>query len=158
MITYQNQVKGFRLYHRKQLTGWLQQIIRNHHKKVGTIQYIFCSDAEILHINNTFLKHNYYTDIITFDYSEGNILNAEIYISVETVASNAQLFHVKPKDELYRVMVHGVLHLLGYKDKTKTEQSTMRNTEDKCLEILNIQLSKHNSKRKKFVSRETKTI
>lgn len=157
MIEFKNNVKGFRLYHRNQLIVWLQKVARKHQKTIGTLHYTFCSDAEILHLNQTFLNHNYYTDIITFDYSEGNTLSAEIFISVETVASNAELFHVKPKDELHRVMVHGLLHLLGYKDKIKTEQKNMRILENECLEILQPLISKSNLISKNVVSRETKT-
>ncbi len=147
MIQFLNNFSGFRLQHKQVIADWLAKTAQNEGKAIANIQYVFCSDAEILEINKTFLKHNYYTDIITFDYSQNNDLEAEIYISIETVRSNAMLFHVKPAEELNRVIVHGLLHLTGYNDKTKQEAGIMRNKENECLNELNKLLLKQKVKK-----------
>jgi rRNA maturation RNase YbeY len=152
VIQFVNNFPGFRFFNKTIITNWLAKIAKAEGKTISNVQYIFCSDAEILEINKSFLKHNYFTDIITFDYSQNNDLEAEIYISIETVRSNAVLFHVKPTEELNRVIVHGLLHLLGYNDKTKQDAEAMRTQENMCLEHLN----KMVMKRKRIVSRGTK--
>ena len=154
MIQFVNNFPGFRFFNKTIITNWLAKIAKAEGKTISNVQYIFCSDAEILDINKSFLKHNYYTDIITFDYSQNNDLEAEIYISIETVRSNAVLFHVKPAEELNRVIVHGLLHLIGYDDKTKPKAEEMKTQENLCLE----QLNKMIIKQKKTVSRGTKSI
>ena len=105
-------------------------------KELGLVNYIFCSDVRLLDINNQFLKHNYYTDIITFDNTDGALIAGEMYISVDRVIDNSLKFNVKEYYELCRVMVHGLLHLLGYKDKSKKEIETMRAKEDYYLKQL----------------------
>ncbi|PKO97451.1 MAG: rRNA maturation RNase YbeY [Bacteroidetes bacterium HGW-Bacteroidetes-7] len=105
--------------------------------KVGDINIIFCSDSYILDINNKYLKHNYYTDVITFDYCEGKFLNGDIIISIDTVRVNANLYKSTFDNELHRVIIHAVLHLMGYKDKTKKEKEIMRDAEDKALLLIN---------------------
>lgn len=100
---------------------------------VGDINIIFCSDSYILDINNRYLKHNYYTDVITFDYSDGRFLSGDIIISVDTVKENALLYKSTFENELHRVIIHGILHLMGYKDKSKMEKATMREAEDRAL-------------------------
>ena len=119
----------------KSTTHWIKTVIKNLNKKLGDITYIFCSDAEILRINQSFLNHDYYTDIITFDYTEGDKLSGDLFISLETVQSNAIKFKTEFNEELRRVMIHGVLHLCGYNDKTSEEQKVMRAKENEALAL-----------------------
>lgn len=99
-------------------------------KNFGTLNYIFCNDAHLLQINREYLKHDTYTDIITFDYSEKKIISGDIFISIERVTENAEKFKQPFEIELQRVMVHGILHLIGYNDKSSQEKETMRAKED----------------------------
>lgn len=116
--------------------SWLQAVAHQEDVKIFQLNYIFCSDEEILEINRKFLQHDYYTDIITFPYqAEGDQLFADIYISLDTVKSNAQEYAVGFEDELKRVMVHGLLHLAGYKDKTEQEAAVMRQRENESLAL-----------------------
>jgi rRNA maturation RNase YbeY len=117
------------------IVDWVAQVAAIHGKKVGEINYLFCSDAKILEYNNLFLNHDYYTDIITFDHSLDNQLAGDIYIGLETVESNAHSLCVDFKTELHRVIIHGVLHLCGYKDKTPEEESIMHEQEDNALSL-----------------------
>ncbi len=120
----------------KQLTkNWIKKVVQTHGFKLGTINYIFCSDDEILRINLQYLNHNYFTDIITFPYKEGNIISSDMYISIDTVRSNSEKYKQNFYDELNRVMIHGVLHLVGFNDKTKGEKEKMRREEEVCLNI-----------------------
>lgn len=118
------------------LIDWVFQVASLHGKKVGEINYIFCSDKEILEINEQYLQHDYYTDIITFDYSEQDIISGDIYIGAETVASNARLFGFPFEIELHRVIIHGILHLCGFKDKTPGTEKIMHEKEDEALKFL----------------------
>ena len=115
---------------------WIINIINSFDKKIGEVIFVFCSDKHILKVNNDFLKHDYYTDIITFDYCKKNIVSGDLVISTDTVRSNALKFNKEFKDELHRVVIHGILHLLGFKDATDSEKTEMRNQEDKALSIL----------------------
>ena len=114
---------------------WLRAVAAKHGRKIGNVSYIFCDDNEILEINRQFLQHDYFTDIITFDNSTGNTLNGDIFISLETVKSNAEEYGKLFENELKRVIVHGILHLCGQNDKTETEAAQMRKMEDEALEI-----------------------
>ena len=105
-------------------------------KKIGEIHYIFCDDEKILEINRQFLQHDYYTDIITFDYCEGDTLSGDIFISVDTVSANAKEYSVSFDEELKRVMIHGILHLCGQNDKTADEQQEMRIKENNALRMI----------------------
>ena len=109
---------------------WLNQVISNEDKEEGDITYIFCDDDYLLEKNIRFLNHNTLTDVITFDYCEGNTVSGDIFISIERVKENSEVFKVDFLTELNRVMVHGLLHLLGYKDKTKRESNIMRKKEN----------------------------
>ena len=109
---------------------WLNQVISNEDKEEGDITYIFCDDDYLLEKNIRFLNHNTLTDVITFDYCEGNSVSGDIFISIERVKENSEVFKVDFLTELNRVMVHGLLHLLGYKDKTERESNLMRKKED----------------------------
>ena len=116
--------------------SWLKQVIRTENKKLGELNYIFCSDAFLANVNLQYLNHTALTDIITFDTSEdGHLIEGEIYISIERVRENAIKFKVSIDQELHRVMVHGVLHLLGYSDKTSQQKKIMRKKEDAYLSL-----------------------
>ena len=113
---------------------WLKKVVKSENKKVQNLVFIFCDDNYLLEKNITFLKHKTLTDVITFDYCNGNQINGDVFISVERVKENCQKFNTTFLNELDRVMVHGLLHLLGYKDKTKSEAKIMRQKEDFYLE------------------------
>ena len=112
------------------LEPWVKGAIKEEKKELGVINYVFCNDESLLEKNQTYLNHNTYTDIITFDYSEKNCINGDLYISVDRVKENALKFAVPFAVELKRVMIHGILHLIGYKDKSEKEQKLMREKED----------------------------
>ncbi len=126
--------KQFTLKRRKQLKIFILDIFKKKNKKLGSLRYIFCSDNELLQINRRYLNHDFFTDIITFDLGTGGTIEGEIYISVERVKENARLWHTTLKEELHRVIFHGVLHLCGYKDKLKEEKKEMRRKEDRLLQ------------------------
>ncbi len=111
-------------------TQWLQKVASDENATIQNLTYIFCSDEYLLNMNIKYLAHDYYTDIITFPYQEGKVIEADLYISVDRVAENAGEFRVDFRNELNRVMVHGLLHLLGYKDKTTEDVTIMRSKED----------------------------
>ena len=117
------------------INRWIKVIAAHWGRKVGNITYIFCSDARILEVNKQYLQHDYFTDIITFDYVEGNKISGDLFISLETVRSNADKYSQSFEMEAKRVIIHGVLHLLGLKDKTDADAFEMRNAENKALEM-----------------------
>ncbi|MBO5978678.1 MAG: rRNA maturation RNase YbeY [Bacteroidales bacterium] len=119
------------------VSRWLKQLAAFHRRKLGDINYIFCSDKKILEVNIEYLGHDYYTDIITFDYDEGLRVSGDLFISLETVASNAEMLGIAYEEELMRVMAHGVLHLCGFKDKSDEDAANMRLREQEALAILN---------------------
>lgn len=122
------------LKNRKILKGFIEKIFLQKGQKIGSLTYIFCSDDYLLKINKDFLKHDFYTDVITFDLSNSNFeVEGEIYISVERVRDNAEKLGSTIKEELHRVIFHGALHLCGYKDKLKNDIIIMRKEEDECL-------------------------
>lgn len=124
----------FRLLHQEELRKWITNAARENNFQPEEVNYIFCSDHYLLQLNKKFLDHNFYTDIITFDNSSGNKkISADIFISIDSVKTNAGKFQTGFKDELHRVMIHGMLHLLGYKDKTKKDQLVMRTKENEWL-------------------------
>lgn len=114
---------------------WIKEIISKEKKIVGDINFNLINDKELLKINQEFLHHNTLTDIITFDYCEGKQINGEIYISADRITENAKKFNTPFQDELLRVIIHGVLHLCGYTDKSKEEKIKMRKKEDACLKF-----------------------
>ena len=136
MINFTSENIDFHLDNQKEISLWLQCTASVYQKKIGTLNYVFCSDNIILNINNQYLNHNYCTDIITFDYSEKSIISGDIYISIETVKSNAEQYHTQFEDELHRVIVHGLLHLTGQNDKTENEKTQMTVKENMALELL----------------------
>jgi rRNA maturation RNase YbeY len=112
---------------------WIRQIAQDYQKQIGRINFVFCNDIKILEINKQFLNHDYYTDIITFDYSEGEKISGDIYISLDTVASNAAELNTNLEEEIDRVMIHGILHLCGQSDKTEQEKAIMTTKENLAL-------------------------
>ena len=127
----------FSLPNEPKVIAWLDQIATNHNHQVEELNYIFCTDDYLLEINRTHLDHDYYTDIITFDNSDtANQLEGDIFISIDRVRENAHHHSTTFEDELSRVMAHGLLHLLGYSDKTDDEQKEMREKENACLSLL----------------------
>jgi rRNA maturation RNase YbeY len=126
----------FNLKHRQIIKAWIASFVVAEKKKVGELNFIFCNDEYLREINIRHLNHDYYTDVITFDYTENNTISGDIFISVDTVFDNAKVYKTTFSDELYRVMVHGVLHLCGYKDATKKQQEIMREAETFCLKKL----------------------
>ena len=118
-----------------EVTDWIIRVAASHGKKTGDLNYIFCSDVRILEVNNQYLQHDYFTDIITFDYSEEKKISGDIYIGIETVASNAVFLGATYESELNRVIIHGVLHLCGFKDKTPETEKIMHQKEDEALKI-----------------------
>ena len=126
---------------RRLISKWIKDTIAFYGKKAGDISYIFCSDEYILDINRRYLDHDYYTDIITFDYTEKEVVSGDIFISTDTVKSNAELYNQGYAEELYRVIIHGVLHLCGQKDKTGKERLEMTRKEDLALKQLSVILS-----------------
>jgi rRNA maturation RNase YbeY len=115
---------------------WLTELVGLHQKEIGDLQYYFISDSELLQMNRDVLDHDYYTDIITFDACQGDLVNGEAYISIDRVIDNAETNKVSPVVELSRVIAHGLLHLLGYNDKTQNESREMRTKEDWALSLL----------------------
>lgn len=130
MINFYNEDVAFRLTDRRVLKQWIKETVETEMKLTGEVSFIFVSDQYLLQINQQYLKHDTLTDVVTFDYSEGDHISGDIFISVPRVKENAATFAVDFRDELHRVMIHGVLHLIGYKDKTKFDEQTMREKED----------------------------
>lgn len=141
MIQFSFEDVKFTLSDRLKLKSWIKSVISGYGKKLGDVTYIFCSDDYLLSINRQYLQHDYYTDIITFDYVDDVVISGDLFISVDTVRSNSELFGTTFTDELHRVMIHGVLHLLGLKDKAPEDEEKMRNAENKALFLLNSILS-----------------
>jgi len=119
-----------------QIKRWVKRVVSEHSKILGEINYIFTSDSSILKINQDYLQHDYYTDVITFDYSEERKIAGDIFISLETVKSNAEKFEQDFDIELHRVIIHGILHLIGFEDKTPQNQKIMRLQENNALTLL----------------------
>jgi len=135
MIEFYSETK-FELSDKERISTWLGNVIVEEGKSEGDITYVFCDDAYLHKINLEFLQHDTLTDIISFDYSLGNQVHGEIYISIERVIENASSFDTTFENELHRVMVHGILHYCGYKDKLEVEASLMRDKENRALELL----------------------
>jgi len=136
VITF-NSETSFTLKNHKKLVKWIGDVISSEGFQVGEINYIFCNDSYLNKINQEFLNHDTFTDIISFDYTLGKEVGGDIFISTERVLENAEKFNEVFENELYRVMIHGILHFMGYKDKTKKEKTLMRTKEDEKIFILN---------------------
>ena len=124
---------NFKLSQAKELSSWILKIIQQHNKELGELIYVFVDDAYLLNLNKQFLQHDTLTDIISFDNSLGNLISGEIYISIPRVQENACLYKQTFADELHRVMIHGVLHFIGFHDKTEEQRSQMRELENNAL-------------------------
>jgi probable rRNA maturation factor len=135
MISFANQGISFALKEKNKIKKWIKSVAEKEQCQIGTINYIFCSDDVLLQINIKHLNHDTYTDIITFDYTEGKVIHGDIFISIDRILENATTFKVTFENELHRVMIHGVLHLCGYKDKKRIEAKKMREMEDAALII-----------------------
>ena len=136
MITYNADGVDMPHIKHRQTTAWIKAVAATYGRKVGEIGYMFVSDEKILEVNNEYLGHDYYTDIITFDYDEDDTISGDIVISLDTVRSNAELFHKAYDDELRRVIIHGILHLCGINDKGPGEREIMEANENKALALL----------------------
>ena len=137
MITYTADGVKMPKIKRKDTTAWIKAVAQSYGKKVGEVGYMFVNDEKILEINNEYLGHDYYTDVITFDYDEDDVVNGDIVISLDTVRTNAELFDKAFEDELSRVIIHGILHLCGLNDKGPGEREIMEKAENKALEMRN---------------------
>jgi len=134
MVTYTSENK-FVLDKDKQISKWIEFSIENENREIGEINYIFCSDNYLLDINVKELKHNTLTDIISFDFTVGTVVSGDVFISIERVSENATNLELDFEDELHRVMIHGILHYCGYKDKTEEQKLVMRSKEDYYLSL-----------------------
>ena len=139
MITYNSLSIALPNIDQTTVTEWIGRVAESHQRVVGDINYVFCNDEEILEVNRRYLQHDYYTDIITFDYGRGNVLSGDLYISLDTVRPNAELLGKPYDEELHRVLVHGVLHLVGINDKGPGERELMEAAEDAALALRTVE-------------------
>lgn len=135
MITYSAENVKMPAIKRREVTKWIRAVAATYGCKVGEVGYLFCDDEKILEVNREYLQHDYYTDIITFDYDEGNQINGDLVISLDTIRTNAELFNKTYEEELYRVIIHGILHLCGINDKGPGEREIMEAAENKALAL-----------------------
>lgn len=136
MITYLTEEVGMPDIKKRETTEWIKTVTASYGLRVGNITYIFCSDEKILEVNREYLKHDYYTDIITFDYCEGKRISGDLFISLDTVKTNAEQLGTDYHTELHRVIIHGILHLCGINDKGPGEREIMEKEENKALKML----------------------
>ena len=137
-IQFQSLYKGFRLLHKKNLSAWLQSAVLSEKLTTGEITILFCTDDYLLEINRQYLDHDYFTDIITFDYTDNQMVSGDLLISIDRVRENAKTYGCSLQEELRRVMIHGVLHLCGYKDKRSVDKKLMTSKEDHYLKKFKI--------------------
>ena len=135
MISYNSENVKMPKIRKRDTSAWIKQVAASYGRKVGEVGYLFVDDEKILEVNNEYLGHDYYTDIITFDYDEDDIINGDLVISLDTVKSNAELFGKPYEEELFRVIIHGILHLCGINDKGPGEREIMEAAENKALEM-----------------------
>ena len=135
MITYNCENVKMPAIRRRDTSAWIKWVAESYGKRVGEVGYLFCDDEKILEVNKEYLQHDYYTDIITFDYCEDDVLNGDIVISLDTVRSNAEQLGKDYDDELHRVIIHGILHLCGLNDKGPGEREQMEAAENQALSI-----------------------
>lgn len=134
-ITFHSVDTAFTLKDQRKIKNWIENLIASQQKITGEISYVFCSDEYLLSVNKEHLNHDYYTDIITFDYCENKLISGDLFISIDRIKENAKQYNTSNKNELHRVMAHGVLHLLGFKDKTVKDAKKMREMEDYSLNL-----------------------
>lgn len=133
MITYQTDGVKLPNIKKRDNNAWIKAVAAQYGKRVGDVAYIFCDDERILEVNREYLQHDYYTDIITFDYSEDDVISGDLFISLDTVRTNAEQFAQDYERELYRVIIHGILHLCGINDKRPGEREVMEAAENRAL-------------------------
>ena len=136
MITYNTDGVRMPAIKRRETTAWIRRVAATYGRKVGDVGYMFVNDEKILEVNNEYLGHDYYTDIITFDYDEGDTINGDLVISLDTVRTNAEKFDKDYDEELHRVIIHGILHLCGINDKGPGEREIMEAAENRALALL----------------------
>ena len=136
-ISFHSEDVDFQLENEQKLIDWINSTIQQEEKSATEITYVFCSDEYLYQMNLDYLNHDTYTDIITFDYTENSLVSGDIFISIDRVKENAIKFNTTFLNELSRVIIHGVLHLVGYKDKTTEQKQVMRSKEDFYLTLLN---------------------
>lgn len=136
-IHFSIEKEGFKLKDKMKIKAWITSVVKKEGKRIGDIAYMFCDDEQVLEANISYLEHDTYTDIITFDYVEGDVVSGDILISVDRVKENANLFQCSFEQELHRVIIHGILHLLGVGDKTEEEAAVMRKREEMALALWN---------------------
>lgn len=136
MITYNTEGVKMPKIKKRDTTAWIKAVAATYGREIGEIGYLFVDDEKILDVNREYLGHDYYTDIITFDYDDGNVINGDLVISLDTVRTNAELFGKTYEEELYRVIIHGILHLCGINDKGPGEREIMEAAENKALSLL----------------------
>ena len=130
MVSYFTQDTDFKFKSKRLTSQWLKLVAQAESKKLGAVSVIFCSDNYLLDVNKKYLNHDYFTDIITFDYCEGDLISGDLFISIDSVKDNSEFYKSCFEDELSRVIVHGVLHLIGYDDHTESDVAMMRSKED----------------------------
>ena len=135
MISYNTDGVKMPAIKKREVNAWIKRVVASYGLKTGDIGYLFCDDEKILEVNRQYLQHDYYTDIITFDYDEEDIVSGDLVISLDTVRSNAALFGKTYEEELYRVIIHGILHLCGINDKGPGEREIMEAAENKALQM-----------------------
>ena len=135
MITYNTENVKMPSIRRRDTSAWIRRVAESYGKKVGEVGYLFCDDEHILEVNREYLGHDYYTDIITFDYCEDDTLNGDLVISLDTIRTNAEQFGKPYDEELHRVIIHGILHLCGLNDKGPGERELMEAAEDRALAL-----------------------
>jgi rRNA maturation RNase YbeY len=136
MINYISENVKIPSFPHRKVSQWIKEVATLHNKRTGDLSFIFCNDEKILEVNQRYLQHDYFTDVITFDASVDDIIHGDIFISIDTVASNATTYRVSFQQELYRVMIHGILHLCGFDDQTEAAQAVMRAEENKALSMM----------------------
>lgn len=135
MITYSTDGVKMPKIKKRETTAWIKAVAATYNRRIGEVGYMFVNDEKILEVNNEYLGHDYYTDVITFDYDEGDVVNGDIVISIDTVRSNAGKFGKEYEEELNRVIIHGILHLCGIDDKAPGERELMEAAENKALAL-----------------------
>ena len=135
-ITFQSEGVEHPQIDEEKIANWIESVAKTYNKETGEISYLFCDDNKILEVNQEYLNHDFYTDIITFDYSQENTISGDIIISLQTVESNSQMYKTDFLEELHRVIIHGILHLSGLKDESEEEEKAMRNAENSALKRL----------------------
>ncbi|HBF96572.1 MAG TPA: rRNA maturation RNase YbeY [Porphyromonadaceae bacterium] len=138
-ITFQADKINFPKIRKGDIKNWIKRVAASYGKTIGEVNYLFCTDDKILEVNTQYLSHDFYTDIITFDYSEGDKISGDIIISLETVRTNSQKYNTDFTEELHRVIIHGILHMCGIDDKSETASLNMRKAENQALEQINPQ-------------------